>query len=158
MNIRKYIGTMLMTLCLTVTMVLTVAVPVSAASDNERPENVPEQITIYGMRKEYEEYLSIPEEYPQSWSFDAHTVEFKSGCKLDIDENGVVKVWGKQMYYHQIDGGLWVGTEVPTGMPGEVSTFEYEYGTAEILVGGKWTVTVHAMSYATYYAEQTMDN
>ncbi len=129
-----------------------------AAEDEESVTTIPEEITLYAVDESLQEYICVPDDFPQTYSLAGHTWSIESGESVEIDDDGTISIAGTTWYYHRDDSGWWVGSTGSSGSDDEISYYEYSFGDTVILIDDSVSLTVHAVSYATYYAEKTMDD
>ena len=102
----------------------------------------PEEIMLFFLSESYTEYLSIPETYYTSYQLPGDEAYSVSGSVVGVDENGLVTVKGREVYY------------IGSGM-----RIDYEEGTA--VVTGKTSGTkyqFHVYEYGKYCAYQTVSD
>lgn len=121
-------------------------------------DDIPDEITIYAVDTALENELSVPDSFPQSYSLAGHSWEILDGESIEINEAGTVAIVQTTWYYHTVEGGWTVGSTTPSGDADEISRREYSFGDSVILVDGSHQLTVHAVSYAQYYAEKVMND
>ncbi len=120
-----------------------------------------QNVTIYGLDEDYQEYISIPSSLSTSFKFTVKGTEKPvswsviKGDSVEIDSNGVVTPAVTTWYWN----GSW-GSTVSSGAEDEVVTHEINFGTSVIQAyvdGVRLTATVKVEDYAQYYAEKTIN-
>ena len=141
----------LFVLCLLLT-----SLPISASAA-ELKINATE-VTIYALDEETQKVISIPEEYPQSFTFSVSgasnvTCYGSSGSKIDIKGTTVKPYITTYYWYGMIGYSAPIEGKTPSRITNEVDFGKY---SAVVKADGKtWNVTVNVVDYAETYAEKT---
>lgn len=114
------------------------------------------EITLYVLEQDYQQYISIPDGYLQSYSLSGHTYGAVNGSSVTILGGKIVPAI-EIRYYHKIpDSIYWVSQTSPSGQEGEIVKERYIYEDSSIVIDGK-TVIFHVCDYAQIYSEQIMN-
>ncbi len=120
------------------------------------------EITIYGLDSDYEEYISIPTEYRQSFQLivsnsKSVTYSVTKGNSVTVTEDGLIEPKYTTWYWQ---GNM--GSTDPSWADSATRVEKSaEYGTSEITVitdDGNFVVKVHLVNYAITYANKVMDD
>lgn len=114
------------------------------------------EILLYVLTESYQDYISIPSGYLQTYDLGGHTGTVSSGDSVLV-ENQVVKPAAETWYYHQLPSGQWVGSSNPSGDPGEYAVTDFVYGTSTVMLEDGTTLTFCVKSYADLYSEQIIE-
>ncbi len=137
-------------------------VPLSAGASAASAQINATEVTLYGLDSTWESYISIPDDYAQSFPLSvtgAKNVSYRvtSGSSVTVSDSGLIEPLYETWY--------WVGNMGSTdpSWADSASTIEKraEYGTSQITVtadGVAFVVTVHLIDYADVYANMVMDN
>ena len=113
------------------------------------------EIMLYALDQNHQQYISIPDHYPQSYSLTGQGYGKVNGESITISNGSIVPA-AKTWYYHiDPDSGYWIGQTEPSGQEGEIIRQEYIYKDSSIVIDGK-TVVFHVYNYALVYSEQIM--
>ncbi|MBO7364827.1 MAG: leucine-rich repeat domain-containing protein, partial [Lachnospiraceae bacterium] len=137
--------------------------PLSVSADGAgTPAVSTSSVTLYGLDSYYEEYLEIPEGYPQSFRLevtDAEQVSYRvsSGDSVTVSEDGVIAPRYTTWYWKNGIGSSF--TAPPEDLSGYTITREGHYGDSVVTVtadGRTFDVSVAVLSYSAVYAESVM--